>query len=482
MKNVVKFRIILWLSLVIIIGWLLYVAVVPSGRISYTYDFIEENYFIRKLTPAERVELPGAGTQKIIGDPVYFSLRTPRRFNQAKVTFIYKNEGDLPLLEAGVLVDKTVWRYDLKPLENRIMDQLAMVWDVSSEDSVMFLQREKKFASAEEFLADLNSASSSVNKNEIAVYNYNLEFNFILPDYASSSKEQVFAYPLRGSYQFYVYIKDEPLNFIFSVKDLNRNLDPDPVAIRLYYRNRLLMSRDLADDNNKTDNGQISAGRVLELREAHLPEGVYKLEIKTTDDIITESITTTQQQLSFINKLWLASSTQKNIIISSDSRAIHAKTVNPSSLQEIKAGSQTLTLEETYKQYSLRAATSAYAINIAKGDVILGGDGVFQFGGVKPLNPGIVKVNENIDINGLGINYIIARYRSPEHNYAWRQATAEFNLASAYREDGQYSFIISIPGLRAEDEVDDWIEFGEIKVELAGKSLGERIREMIGRE
>lgn len=479
MKPVIKIRIFLWLILAGIIGWLLYLAIAPGGRISYTYDFHDENYFIRKLTPAERVEPPNAGTQKIIGDPVYFSLRTPRRFDQARMVLTYKNEDDLPLLEAGVLVDKTVWRYDLEPLENRIMDRLALVWDVSDENGVMFLQREQKFNGLTEFLAGLNSASSSVSKGEIAVYNYDLDYNYIIPDYASSSEEQVFAYPLRGSYQFYTYIKDEPLNLIFAVKDLNRNLDPDPMSARLYYRNRLLMSRDLADDNNLSDNGQVSQARILELKEAHLPEGVYKIEVKTTDDIITESITTAQERLSFINKLWLASSSQENIIISSDSRIVHAKTVNPASLGEIKVGEQALALAETYKQYSLRTATSVSVINIPRGDVIISGDGVFSFADSQPLNPGLAKVNANIDINGRGVNYILARYESPRGEGDWHKAEAKFNLADAYREDGQYGFIISIPSLKAEDEVADYFELGAIEAELTGKSLWEKLEEVL---
>ena len=108
-------------------------AVVPSGKITYVYDFKKDNYFISKLTPDARVEERQNNKQKIIGDPVYFSLRTPRRFNKAKLTLKYKRckqepqcaPANLPIIEVGALVDKTVWRYDLEPIENYIMEIYA---------------------------------------------------------------------------------------------------------------------------------------------------------------------------------------------------------------------------------------------------------------------------------------------------------------------------------------------------------------------
>ena len=118
---VIKFRIIFWLILAGIVSWLLYMAIVPSGQITYVSDFSSSNYFIKKLSPAERVEIPVNGVQNIIGDPVYFSLRTPRRFDSAILTIKYKNETGLPIIETGVLVDKKIWRYDLEPKENKII-------------------------------------------------------------------------------------------------------------------------------------------------------------------------------------------------------------------------------------------------------------------------------------------------------------------------------------------------------------------------
>ncbi|MCG2700957.1 hypothetical protein L6267_02200, partial [Candidatus Parcubacteria bacterium] len=216
MKNqIFKIRILFWGILFGFVCWLLYMAIAPSGKISYVRrDFgispPNYNYFISKLTPEDRVELV-QGTklpigslvpQKITGDPVYFSLRTLRKFDKAKLTLKYKNENALPIIEAGILADSVVWRYDLQPVENKIIDQLSLAWDVIMEGEAILLQREKKYNSIDEFLNNMP------DNKEIALYNYNLAQKYLLPDYEKSNENLILDCALRGAYQFYVYIKD----------------------------------------------------------------------------------------------------------------------------------------------------------------------------------------------------------------------------------------------------------------------------------
>ena len=39
MKNIIKFRLFLWLILAVVTACLIYQGIVPSGKISYVYDF-----------------------------------------------------------------------------------------------------------------------------------------------------------------------------------------------------------------------------------------------------------------------------------------------------------------------------------------------------------------------------------------------------------------------------------------------------------
>ncbi len=497
MKNIIKIRIFLWLVLVGIVGWLLYMGIVPKGKISYVYDFTKPSYFIGKLTPEERVEEVRDGHQKIIGDPVYFSLHTPRRFNKVKLTLRYKQEEGsiplpttLPIIEAGILVDKTIWRYDLKPLENRIINQLSLTWDMIKENGIILLQKEKKFANINEFLNNLP------DRKEVALYNYDLKSEFLIPNYEISDKENKITYALRGPYQFYTYIKNENLDFTFNFIDINKNRDSDPIDLHLYYDNELIDSRHLDDDGITDDNNEISSQSEVKIKLANLPEGVYKIEIKANDDIITKKIITKQSKLSFINKIWLIDAPDQDISLYSDSLSLQAQTINPASLQTIKVGDSELEIGETYKLFSIIVGSGIKEIKLVHDDIILSGDGVFSFSQDALINPQFKKVSANLNINEEGINYVLARYVIPESKGEWKIAQAEFNLTKAYQEDNKYSFLISIPGLRADDPsassprpelgtkagqvVEDSIEIDEIRVELEGKSLFEKLGELLG--
>jgi len=481
-KWLVKFRVFLGLVLVGLTAFFLYQAIIPGGKITYSYNFEGDGYklagadkFISKLTPAERVVEAKDDRQKLIADPVYFSLRTPRKLSRAKLTIEYKNESDRPLLEAGVLMDKTVWRYLLQPIENKILDQLVLVWSSIEKDGVMLLQREKKYDSIESFL------SSPPASDEIALYNYELKKDYWLENYQPSQTKQEINYSLRGPYQFYTYLKNEDLDFVFTLSDLNKNKDSDPVDLILYYNNQPITSEHLDDDGIISDSGQRGEVREIKLKQAGLPEGVYKIELRANSDIITEKIITSQSRLSFLNKLWLTDENKNNFSLFTDSQALNAETINPSSLQTLKVGEDDLALSETYRQFSRTISPGVKEIAIERGDLILSGNGVFSFKADNLVNPNFKKVDESFPESADGINYILARYKTPDIKDGWKTAEVEFDLNNAYREWNKNSFIISIPGLRTEDGLGDFVEIKKVKISLSGKTLLAKLKEFLNR-
>ena len=470
-----KIRVIFWLILATLVAWLLYMAIIPNGKINYSNNFAEGSKFIRKLTPVERVLPVAENMQKIIGDPVYFSLWTPRRFTEAKLFLKYRipSEVELNTIEAGVLVDNIVWRYELKPVENKIIDQLSLVWDVISEDDLMLMQREKNYNSIDEFFNNLPV------REKIAIYNTNINEDYILPDYIKGIG-QVIDYPLRGNYEFYTYIDNEDLEFDFTYYDLNKNKDSDGISLNLYYANKIIADEVILDDGNTNDNGIESSEKIINFKKVNLPTGAYKIEWKAKDDIITEKIVTAQSKLAFINNIRLYNAEKTNIKIFTDSQVIKAKTINPGSLQIIKAGSEELEISETYKQYSKTIENIGQAeIILEKDGIFLAGNGNFSFSADSLFNPEFKKVAPELDILKQGVDFVLAKYKTPEEKDGWRQAQIDFDLNNVYRESGKYSFLISVPGLMADDEIDDYIEIDEIRVELRGKTLWEKIREKI---
>jgi len=506
LKNILKIRLLLWLVLISVTSYILYLSVVPHGEITYTYDFSKPDKHIKELRPKERLETIFEKSQKIINDPVYFFLYTPRKFASAKLSLKYRRGGMMnddklennflatnPVLEAGILVDKTNWHYQLKPIENSIIDALAMRWKVVVDNDLILLQKQssmesenipqiKLFNNVNNFLENLPA------RNKIALYNYEIKKDFLLEEEKNYKNEIVnfstSTFPnLKGSYQFFTYLNSsitasstktsEKLNFKFIFIDLNQENDSDFIDLNIYRNNELVETKHLNDDGIITDSREESVERELNIELADLPIGIYKVEFKASNDIITKNIITSQNKLAFIDKIWLRNSQQTNLKIYTDIKDLRVQTVNPDSLQTIQIREKKFEINETYKQFSIPINAAEYAlINLEKDGLILAGNGVFSFAENYLINPKFKKLNKNFNSND--VDYILANYKLPQEKGKWQFAEIEFDLKKAHYEPnprqlgntGKYSFVISIPNLNFDKQIKNWIEVDEISVVL----------------
>lgn len=462
-KQILQLRVFLWSLLILILIWFAWMKIIPTGHIIYKTKIFGNDFFIGKLSPTERVE----GKNKIIGDPVYFSLSTPRRFDRAQVELEYENNSSQDLIEFGVLVGEKNWNYRLEPVENRVIDNLED-WNKISEADLTLLQRKKNYDNIKSFLENPPA------RDKIALYNTKLEDEYLLDDYQAGNHIYNFDKVLRGRYAFYTYIKDESLAFDFRFQDLNEDKDTDEVTIDLYYNNQVIDSWHLDDDGVVIDNGHWSEERNLSLELKNLPEGVYKIEVNTGDDILTKNIATKQTKMAFVGTFRLAKNNKTNQTLFTDGQELFVKTLNPDSLQTILIDDKELIINETYKQFSTNLSSiNISQVKIEKDGLILASDGVITFSKEALLNPGFKKVDGNLDTNR--VDYILANYRSPEIIDGAKKVNLDIDLSDAYREDSKYSFIISIPGLSIEDGKD--VKIKSIKINLFGKSLLEKIKE-----
>lgn len=491
MINIKKFRIFWIIALILVVFVLFWLKIVPGGEITYIKEFGKYSDFISNLTPSERIL-----NNIIIGDPAYFTLRIPRRFEKVKLTLKFKNNSAKPIIEAGVLINKEAWNYDIKPLDNSILDQLSKKWDAIRSGDLLLLQREKKFQSVEDFLNSpllyKEGQGEVISPEKIATYNYSPKIKFTLPDYESSQQERTFCRPIQGAYQFYTYIKNENLSFDFSLQDLNKNDDVDDVDILVYYNDQEIYKDSLLDDGGDS--------RELKLFLANLPEGVYKISLRANNDIVTRAIKTPQSKISFINKVILADTPEvscgRNLF--TNSRALQFQTVLSDKLGTVKINeiplpgrgaeggeglgviSTFVEITETYKQFSTREILPKFSEIIMPSDgITISGDGLFSFSQEDFFDPEIKKINANFDAGREGVDYIIAKYTSPIQDGEWKIATADFDITNAYEEFDKHTFLISVPGLKAEDEFLDGVEVGEIKIELEGTSLFGKIKKML---
>jgi len=455
MKKIrIKIRIILIVISVLILGWLVDCNFVLTKPLEIVYDFSRENGFISFLKPESRVskikEADGKFYQTMTSEPAYFELNLPLSFfKTAEVELKYKNPNQT-VVELGLAMAKD--SYDLNPLENKVLDKLS--WYKFCEDNVCLWQRKVEYNNIESFLNNLPPL------NKVGVYHYEINEPYFLPNYKAKDEYQELNYSLRGAHTFYTYLKDESADFIFTLEDMNRTVGKDAVKINFYDRNNsLIFSDSMIDDGNPEDNEVIAIPRIFKFQTPKLPEGVYRLEINTTDDVFIRQIKTKQQYLIFINKIYLGDTlnssfkSDNNIKLFTNSKQIKAVTPHKEGLQTLFINSDKLKLEEVYTQYNYINNKNKAVLLSPKGDVLLQSNNLWFFDENNFFDPRIKRVAKNRDLEGL--NFVIADYQPNQ------EKKVDFNLYNAYKEKGKIKFIISAPGL---DIDKNQIDVEEIKI------------------
>ncbi len=483
MKNIpwrLKIRLILWSIITLTVFILVYLALVPLGQITYTYhqngsELLGGKGFFGNFTPLDRVDTK-SDNLKIIGDSVYFSLFTPRRFEKAKLIMVYRgfNYESYPIIEAGVMVDPILRNYRLYPVSNYIIDRLSGEWKTKNEAGVMLLQKEKKYGSVSDLLA--NPPQSS----ELAFYNYQYNFPYQINGYQAGNKN-ISLPDLRGAYQFYTYIDNERLNFSADFLDLNQNLDKngDPIQIYVYgSSSKAIAEYSLPDDGDVSDDGQVSAARNINISVPGLSRGVYKVEVKVNDDLVSQHISTTQTKIAFISHLWLYNRASAEINIYTDGPFIKAKAMDPAGVGVVGLNADFFDIPETYQQYLMDFSSPKLVnqVKVSNPETVIETSGVFSFSDSALFNPDIKKLDVNSNLNNL--KYIVAKYTPPVNLGIWKKATVEMDISDVYREKGQTNFMISIPGLLTEKNTVG-AEIKSLQIELTGKSLIEKIKEYV---
>lgn len=442
---------------------------VPLGKISYKYDFSKSNYIgkgvFNKFGPKERI----IDKNKIIGDPTYFYIKTFRNFSSAKLNIKYKigpkllKDNNFLNIESGVLVDKDNWRYKLYPVYNNVLEDVLKKWQITpidNENNLFFAQKEKKFANYLDFLKN-NDFSS------VVFYNYNLNYEYLLPDYKKTAEDKnLIIEKIRGSYSFYIYIKEEDLKIDFSFWNKNINNQQD-LSIYVYYQDNLIFNNFI---NSQEFNNNSDVNFSLNL--PSLPEGVYKVEIKANDDFITKKIYSNLSKLSFINRLWL-SDLENGFEVFSNKNNFRIKSLETDCLGEIKINEDIFLVNKIYQQFNFKVKNNNLnQITSNSCGLLIENNGLFSFSRESFFDPTLGKLEENIDINN--INFIIASYKSAEIKNGYYNSEIYIDLENVIKDKDGYNFIISTPFLKNLDP-DEYIEIKEIKIELWDDNIFKKI-------
>lgn len=470
-----KFRIFLYSFLFLAIIVLAFFYLAPFGKITYRHNFSRQYLlgkgFFHKFGPSERIV-----DNKIMGDPVYFYLNSPRNFSQAKLKIKYKispqalENNRFINIETGVLVDKENWRYNLNPIFNNVLLNTFSDQNIQINDDLFFYQKDNNFKNYQDFL-DNNDFSSSV------FYNYNFNYEYFLPDYQPrGNNENLVIKNIRGSHSFYVYLKDEDLKIDFSFLNESKNDKsnlPKNLSIFVYYQDKIIFS----ENNSFLDNNYLEY--LLNL--PSLPEGAYKIEIKTDDDVLIKDINTKLSKLVFINRVWLDNQSP-GFVLFSNKNNFRIKALESLCLGKIKINEDNFLIDKIFQQFNInvdkKEANSAQLTEIESGSCgfLFENNGLFSFSQESFFNPTLDKLDEFT--NTEKIDFILGNFRFPEEMGDYYVSEVNIDLVNAIREKDGYNFIISAPFLKNIAE-EQYIEIKEIEIELIGKNLFTKIKEEI---
>ncbi len=475
-----KSRLILIILGFLFLGIFLYFKISPFGYWSCQANLKQANHLFlgrgcfSRPTPAERYLKEDV--LKMIADPLYFSLYSPRNFDTLKINLIFKPNLSLntPVIEAGLLVDKDWWRYQLKPVYNYWLEEESGWLEINKEDEDI-----------EALLKD-NCGDLAINLC-LAQYNLSSEQRQLLPDlsfinFDREFKELKVDFPLRGYHSFYIYLKNSDLDLSLTAKDLNYNQTDSPINIDIYTNDRLIFNKTWEDDRiEAVGSRQISDLFSLQLNLSSLPTGLYRIDLNVNDDIVFKEIKVNSSILAWRHRLWFYSSQTENINLFTDAKALQVKVLEPAAYQTLNFGQKQLALLELYSQTEIiqtdDSLTAIYPISLERGGILLESPGVFAFKEDLLFNPDYDRLDRfyNQQAKFILVNYQPVKKRLD----GYYLAELEFDLRGVYREKNNYNFILSIPGLRVEDESEYSVEIKAIKAEFFGKSLIEKINEKI---
>lgn len=417
---------------------------------------------VRGPTPEYRVEIDGEeDVYRVTETPVYFEVRNPKKFDRAQLQVEFANSG--PIVEAGVVKSQDPWRVESHVLYHKYLEELQWpslkgggIWE-----GYVLWQREHKYNSISEFIRNGPPFS------EIAVVDPpRATYGEVLPFFRAGDLQEVNYKPsphtynvsLRGSQNIYLYAnKDEEIQVRFLVQDMNRHDGADPVKVRLCAPYDMCRPskgagdyEELTDDGEEWNSQKPSALREVSVGLRALSSNVYTISFEANDDIFIRRIETAQGKMVWKNTLYFGDEVGyregvRPVRVFSNGQGYALRTPHPESVQEVEfapltptlslpaqagqreRGSASIMLAEHNKQYTIQmprdVAGDVVTITTPKRDLILNSDGFFAFSRDAFFLPEPISYKSDLDLDRLGINYVLARYTPSKEVRGWREST-----------------------------------------------------------
>jgi hypothetical protein len=442
--------------------WLSWIASAPSGERSVSWTPGEFSSFITSPLPGDRVSAVGSREDgdafvTLTGEPTYIGVFPPSEaFTSAEVSIEF-DPHDAYAFEIGGLTNVAAYAFDFRALSNAAIESLTWPQLPGSEGSdVLVFARQSTKASVQDFL------NHPPARTAIVTYRATLPGMYRDSSYVPLRGSQTFDVSLRGSHEYVTYLKDEAFRLSVTYQDINRTFGADEGYIRvLNEAGTVMASTAILDDENISED-QTYTTKTATVSGGDWPEGVYRVELSGTSDIVWRTFVTNQRYMAFKNRLfiaddvgYLAQDRQTHFV--TNSKSLVFETLHVDSAHGVTLGSEVIEipLPHTKVRATLDADGVVEGVTDA-GDVKMTGEGKFALSRDAFFDPDARSLTAHTNLHDGTLAYLVANVPSVEMTSdGWRTASARFDLSALVKESGAYKFALSLPGLVADGETVD---------------------------
>lgn len=410
--------------------------------------------FVQSPLPAERVsEVQDSDRGEYVtieNEPVYFSVFSPSDdFTSAEVSLEFDPQSAFAV-ELGGMTNLAAYAFDFRPLSNSTLENLSwnILPNIDADSTLMVFAKDDVKAAVQDF------ASHQPSRGAVVTYRATLPGTYREPLYVPLGHEQTFSISLRGSHEYVTYIKNEAFRLALRYQDINRTFGADEGYVRVFDENGTIkLEKSIIDDGNITED-QIYSSHDIVLDGRGWPEGVYRVELSGTSDVMWRQFTTSQRYMSFKNRLYVGDdvgylSTDRKTSFVTNSKSIAFETFHADSAQHVAFGTSVVDIPQSHVLTRATIPENGTVTGLTDaGDIKMTGEGKFAPSVQAFFEPDPRPLTVQTNLDDPTIRYVYANLPAQTVTLdGWRAANATFDLALLVKEAGAYKFALSLPGL-----------------------------------
>ncbi len=442
--------------------WLSWLSSSPSGEREVSWAPGSISPFVQSPLPAERVsevhDSDRGSSVTIESEPVYFSVFPPSDdFTSAEVSLEF-DPHDAFAVELGGMTNLAAYAFDFHALSNSMLENLS--WNVlpnaDSSSALMVFAKDDVKAAAQDFALHQPSRSS------VVTYRATLPGAYRESSYVPLGHEQTFSISLRGSHEYVTYIKNESFHLALRYQDINRTFGADEGYIRVFdERGTVMLEKAIIDDGNISEDQTYSLHDIV-LDGKGWSEGVYRVELSGTSDIMWRQLVASQRYMAFKNRLYVGDdvgylTNDRKTSFVTNSKTIAFETFHADSAHHVTLGASIVGIPQSHVLTRATIPDNGMIVGLTDaGDIKMTGEGKFAPSAQAFFDPDPRPLTTQTNLEDPTIRYVYANLPESIVNAdGWRTASTTFNLADLAKEAGAYKFALSLPGLATDQKTID---------------------------